>query len=172
MRSWNEDIMNFVIAEIRFAIYQWGVETNTTRNMFCQENRVRNLPMRSWNCGEDCGWWGMRMGSQFTNEELKRLLSFYHYFPCGWFAIYQWGVETLLLFHNRTFLLQFAIYQWGVETRQPQFNTFALYHLVRNLPMRSWNESGGHHLQRWVSLAIYQWGVETYYDEIRRQLKG
>ena len=57
-----------------FAIYQWGVETSTIWSPVLVFLAVRNLPMRSWNCCILDVLQFICFCSQFTNEELKLLL--------------------------------------------------------------------------------------------------
>ena len=105
-------------SESRFAIYQWGVETN-----------IHHLRWKtSYNCSQFTNEelkhlvWGIRSEfylscSQFTNEELKPYLSFFNIIEKSKFAIYQWGVETCILKTPYSWVFLFAIYQWGVETQ-------------------------------------------------------
>ena len=139
MRSWNNSTEPLVVgSNVKFAIYQWGVETFFIQffvysfsccSQFTNEELKLSKSLKNFLLC-DC--------SQFTNEELKPMYVNQFSFPLSLFAIYQWGVETTVGFSKQSekpssqftneelkpFIIvvpsslsaMFAIYQWGVET--------------------------------------------------------
>ena len=120
MRSWNKfktEPLSFLKPVRNLPMRSWNLNF-----FFCVDLNVsvRNLPMRSWNS----------VCSQVA------------YAGCKLFAIYQWGVETSTIISSLLIVIcMFTIYQWGVETRETSTASLRFTGVVRNLPMRSWNEN-------------------------------
>ena len=79
---------------IKFAIYQWGVETTFLYVRVKIEGICSQFTNEELKLSSIIESAKALASSQFTNEELKLGKVFGHRTDAGWFAIYQWGVET------------------------------------------------------------------------------
>ena len=119
----------FTNEELKRHTWSWS-------KIFCKSSQFTNEELKHY-IHHRCLWfYGC---SQFTNEELKperkekKKKIFYL------FAIYQWGVETLIFVPAINFLKSRS--QFTNEELKQKFHNLivSLYTYVRNLPMRSWN---------------------------------